>query len=90
MFIKTLLESDVADSDSESECSGKHNTKINSQREKAHTKQFYTGSSHNTEVFQSPCISKGFHYNHSGLQIAQGLFQETSICSSTTARYFYA
>jgi hypothetical protein len=59
-------------------------------REKGDTKQFYIGSSHNTGVVQSPCTSKGFQYNYSGLQISQGLFQETSQCSSTTARDFLA
>ena len=29
-----------------------------------------------------------FHYNRSGLQIDQGLLQDTSQCSSTTARDF--
>jgi len=43
-------------------------------KEKADIKQFYTDSSHNTGVVQSPCTFKGFHYNHIGLQIAQRLF----------------
>jgi len=51
--------------------------KYKTHRESRH-KTIYTGSSHNTGVVQSPCTFKGFHYNHSGLQIAQGLFQETS------------
>jgi len=53
--------------------------------EKAYKKQFYIVSSQNTGVVQSTFTSKGFHYNHSGLRIAQGLFQETSQLSSTTA-----
>lgn len=56
------------------------------EREKANTKQFFIGSSHNTGVVQSPCTSKGFHYNHSGLQIAQGHLQETSLLKDTCLR----
>ena len=65
---------------------------------KADTRQFYTGSSHNTVVVQSPCTFKGFHCNHSGLQIAQGPFQETSLikhnfsglpCSRTLPKDFF-
>jgi hypothetical protein len=69
------------------------------ERERVDTKQFYIGSSHNTGVVQSPCNSKRFHYNHSGLQIAQGPFQETSLfkhncsripCSRTLSKDFFA
>jgi hypothetical protein len=68
--------------------------------EKAYTQQFYIGSSYNPEIVQSPCTSKGFHYILNILQVlkdtskrlpyAQAQLQETSICSSKTARDFYA
>jgi len=64
------------DSDSKPECSGKQHK--DKEWERKQTQQFYTGSFHNTRVVQSPCTSKRFHYNHTWLQIAQGLFQETS------------
>jgi len=53
-------------------------------------KSIYTGSSHNAGVVQSLCTSKGFHYNHSALQFAQGHNQKIYIFSNTTTRDFYA
>jgi len=44
-----------ADSDSESECSGLNTEYKDKEIEKANTKQFNSGSSHNTRVVQSPC-----------------------------------
>jgi len=74
------------DFDTESECSGFKETEW----EKTDTKQFYTDSTYNLGVVQSHCTFKGFHYNHSELQITQWHFQETSLCSSTAVRDFYA
>ena len=79
------------DSDTESDCSklSSEHKDIDKEKEKVDTKQFYTCSSYNPGIVQSPCTSKRFHYNHTRLQIAQGHLQETSQCSSTTARVFY-
>jgi len=48
------------------------------EKDKEGTNEFYTGFSHNTGVVQSSCTSKGFHYNHTRLQIALGPFRKTS------------
>jgi hypothetical protein len=55
------------------------NTKTNKRvRERKRDTTIYTGSSHKSRVVQSPCTSKGFHYNHTRLQVAQAHKQETS------------
>ena len=58
---------------------------MNKSREKREeiTQEIYTGSSHKPRVVQSPCTSKGFHYNHTRLQ----MFKPTArdfLCSSNT------
>jgi len=76
VFIKTWLKSDVAHSNSKSKFSGKQKNKDKeSESKKADTNQFYIGSSHNTGVVQSPCTSKGFHYN---ITLDYKLFIDTS------------
>ena len=41
------------------------------------TQEIYTGSSHKPRVVQSPCTSKGFHYNHQDYKCSSSQ-QETS------------
>jgi hypothetical protein len=48
------------------------------ERERKEHTNIYPGSSHKPRVVQSPCTSKGFHYNHTRLQVAQAHKQETS------------
>ena len=45
--------------------------------------KIYTGSSHKPRVVQSPCTSKGFHYNHTRLQLLKHTARDF-LCSSIT------